>query len=84
MLFARRNAMPAKIEDLEAAVLELPEKGRARLARALLLSLGDPATESTDQAWIEEAEHRYEEIRRGDVEAQDSDEVFREARARRR
>jgi Putative addiction module component len=84
MLFARRNAMSSKIEDLEAAVLELPEKGRARLARTLLLSLEDPAAESTDQAWIEEAGHRYEEIRRGDVEAQDSDEVFREARARRR
>jgi len=76
--------MSVKIEDLEAAALELPEKGRARLARALLLSLGDPAAENTEQTWIEEAEHRYEEIRRGDVEAQDSDEVFREARARRR
>jgi hypothetical protein len=76
--------MASTIENLEAAALQLPEKGRARLARTLLLSLGDTAAESTDQAWIEEAEHRYEEIRRGDVKAQDSDEVFREARARRR
>lgn len=74
--------MSPKIEDLEAAVLELPEKGRARLARTLLLSLGDSCPEEAGQAWIEEAGHRYEEIRRGDVEAQDSDDVFREARAR--
>jgi hypothetical protein len=74
--------MSFKIEDLEAAVLELPEKGRARLARTLLLSLGDSGSEEADQVWIEEAGHRYEEIRRGDVEAQDSDDVFREARAR--
>ncbi len=75
--------MAPTIEDLEAAALQLPEKGRARLAKTLLLSLGDPATEgAADQVWIEEAGHRYDEIRRGDVEAQDSDEVFREARAR--
>ena len=74
--------MSSKIEDLEAAVLELPEKGRARLARALLLSLGDSGSEEAEQTWLEEASHRDEEIRRGDVEAQDSDDVFREARAR--
>jgi hypothetical protein len=74
--------MASTIEDLEAAVLQLPEKGRARLARALLFSLGEAAEEGVEQAWIEEAQHRYEEIQRGDVEPQDSDEVFREARAR--
>ncbi|HSG38738.1 MAG TPA: addiction module protein [Thermoanaerobaculia bacterium] len=74
--------MARTLEDLEAAALELPEEGRARLARVLLLSLGDTKDNETDQAWIEEAERRYQEIRRGEVEAQDSDEVFREARAR--
>jgi len=74
--------MASRIEDLEAAVLQLPEKGRARLARILLFSLGETAEEGVEQAWIEEAQHRYEEIQRGDVEAQDSDDVFREARAR--
>jgi hypothetical protein len=44
--------------------------------------LGEAAEEGVKQAWIEEAQHRYEEIRRGDVEVTDSDEVFREARAR--
>lgn len=74
--------MASRIEDLEAAVLQLPEKGRARLARILLFSLGETAEEGVEQAWIEETQHRYEEIQRGDVEAQDSDDVFREARAR--
>jgi hypothetical protein len=74
--------MASTLEDLEAVVLQLPEKGRARLAKILLLSLGESAEDGAEQAWIEEAERRYEEIRRGDVEAQDSDEVFREARAR--
>jgi hypothetical protein len=38
--------------------------------------------EGIEQTWIEESQHRYEEIRRGEVETQDSDDVFREARAR--
>jgi len=74
--------MASRIEDLEAAALQLPEKGRARLARILLFSLGETAEEGVEQAWIEEARHRYEEIQSGAVEAQDSDDVFREARAR--
>ena len=73
-----------RLEDLEAAALQLPEEGRARLAQALLSSLSEPSENETEQIWAEEAERRYQEIRRGDVEVQDSDEVFREARARRK
>ncbi len=72
--------MASTIENLEAIVLQLSEKGRARLARVLLFSLEEETKEGAEQAWIEEAQHRYEEIQRGDVEAQDSDAVFREAR----
>ena len=72
------------LEDLEAAALQLPEEGRARLAQALLSSLGDRGENESEQIWAEEAERRYQEIYRGDVEAQDSDDVFREARARRK
>lgn len=35
-----------------------------------------------EQALTEEARHRCEEIQRGEVKTQDSDDVFREARAR--
>jgi len=72
------------VDDLEAAVLQLPEEGRARLAKTLIQSLEGSPEDSTEQIWFEEADRRYQEIRRGEVEAQDSDEVFREARARRR
>ena len=70
-------------EDLEAAALQLPEKGRAKLARTLLLSLSQ-VEEETDQVWADEAERRYQEIRRDEVELQDSEDVFKEARARMR
>jgi Putative addiction module component len=74
--------MADKQEELEAAVLQLPETGRARLARILLLSLGEPAEDDAEQIWVEEAERRYQEIQRGEVAVQDSDDVFQEARAR--
>lgn len=73
-----------KVEDLEEAALQLPEEGRARLARTLLLSLSEPEENEAEQVWAEEAERRYQEIQRGEVTLQDSEEVFREARARAR
>jgi hypothetical protein len=51
--------------------------GRARLTKILLFSLGDAPEEGVEQAWTEEANRRLDEIRRGDVETQDSDDVFR-------
>lgn len=74
--------MAQTMEDLEAQALRLPEKSRAKLAKVLLLSLTEADDEETDRIWAEEAEHRYQELRRGEVEGQDSDEVFLEARAR--
>ena len=45
--------------------------------------MGSMAEErETERQWAEEAERRYEEIREGVAEPIDSDEVFREARAR--
>ncbi len=38
--------------------------------------------EAIERIWAEEAERRYQELRRGEVAAEDSEEVFREARAR--
>ena len=69
----KENGLAAfMIEDLEAAIPRLPEKGRARPARALPFSVGEVAEVGVEHAWIEEAQHRYEEIRQGDVEAQGS------------
>lgn len=76
--------MGQNVEDLEAAVLQLPEEGRARLAKTLIQSLEGSPEDTTEQVWFEEAERRHLEIRRGEVEAQDSDDVLREARARHR
>lgn len=74
--------MAVQQDEFEAAVLQLPETERARLARILLLSLGESAEDETERIWAEEADRRYQEIRRGEVALQDSGAVFKEARDR--
>lgn len=55
-----------KAEDLMDEVLALPEQDRREFARELLLKL---AMESdVVEAWYDEAERRWAEIERGEVE----------------
>ncbi len=51
------------IEELEQAVLRLPDGARARIAQALLLSLDDE--DDVARAWYDEAERRVREYRAG-------------------
>ena len=74
--------MAQTLEQIEAELLQLPEPSRARLAQSLLSSLGDFDEAGTDLIWADEAERRYQEIQRGEVNAIPSEEVFREARSR--
>ncbi|HEX7182092.1 MAG TPA: addiction module protein [Thermoanaerobaculia bacterium] len=81
-LEACRGTGPGRVE---AEALGLPESARARLAKSLLLSLGDnepDAEEDLEGLWAEEAERRYREIERGEVTPISSEEVLREARSR--
>lgn len=68
------------IQELEAEALKLPVHERARLAEALIASL-DEEDEIAD-AWTEEAERRYEELRSGAVEGIPSEDVFSRLRSR--
>lgn len=68
-------------EDLEQAALELPPLERERLARRLLETLDDQPLSEIDQAWIEEADRRYEEMMSGKVQGILADEAV--ARIRR-
>jgi putative addiction module component (TIGR02574 family) len=69
-------------EEIETEALKLPEKARAELARILLLSLDPPEEVDAEQVWAEEAERRYEELRRGTASPVSSEQVFQEARSR--
>ncbi len=74
--------MSQTLEEIEAELLQLPERARARLAKSLILSLEDVEDEDSELLWAEEAERRYQEIERGEVSAIPSEDVFREARSR--
>jgi putative addiction module component len=69
-------------DSIESEMLRLPQPARARLARSLILSLGEGDDQEVEDLWVEEAERRYLEIERGDVAAIPSEDVFREARLR--
>lgn len=70
------------IDELEAEVLRLDPKGRARLAGRLLESLDELTPEENTQIWTEEAERRAAAIDTGRLSARPANEVFRDARAR--
>ena len=70
------------IDDLEAAVLQLEPKARARLAERLLDSLEELSPEENARIWAEEAERRAAAIDAGMLSSRPADEVFREAWAR--
>lgn len=56
--------------------MALPADKRAELADMLLQSLHHPADRDIDQQWIQEAEKRYRDIKKGKVKAISADRVF--------
>jgi putative addiction module component (TIGR02574 family) len=73
---------PMSIEDLEATVLQLDPKDRARLATKLLHSLEEFSEQELTQVWSEEAQRRNAELD-ADPDAEiPAEQVFREARSR--
>lgn len=70
------------VYDVEAEALKLPSHERARLAEVLIASLDEE--DEVAEAWADEAERRYEELRSGKVQGIPADEVFAKIRARRR
>ncbi len=68
--------------DLFEAALALPIRHRSKLARELLASLDGPADRDAEEAWAREITRRAEDVRRGDADLVDGDEVYRKARER--
>jgi putative addiction module component (TIGR02574 family) len=67
------------VQELEAALLKLPNQERARLAEVLIDSLDEE--NAIAQAWTDEAERRLEELRSGKVQSIPAEEVFARIRA---
>jgi len=68
------------ISLIEKEALHLPISARAELAHKLLLSLDNMPESEIEEAWLDEAERRANEIDRGIVELIPAEEVSRKAR----
>lgn len=71
-----------KLEELEAAALQLEPRSRARLAELLLDSLDNLAPEENARLWTEEAQRRDEALSVGSLSERPADDVFRDVRSR--
>lgn len=69
-------------DEVEAKALKLSPEERAELAHRLIESLEGPGRGDFEAEWIEEAERRYAEYRKGLVAGRPVEEVLRKAKAR--
>ena len=74
--------MSSQFDDLEKRARALPPSEKAALIRALIDDLDPGQDPDVERLWLEEAERRYDQYLRGEVEAIPGDEVMAEARRR--
>ena len=74
--------MARNLKEFESRALELPLKARARLAEYLIASLDVLDNAENERLWVEEAERRYREYKKGNIPSRLARNVFRGARSR--
>ena len=72
--------MTALLEKIENEAKALSWEDQERLVQDLIAGLERRPISDIDQAWIEEAERRYEDMISGRVEGIPSEQVLREVR----
>jgi putative addiction module component (TIGR02574 family) len=72
--------MTALLEKIEQEAKELSREDRERLASDLIAGLDNAPLSETDQAWIDEAERRYDELVSGRVKGIPADVAMKEIR----
>lgn len=74
--------MSSQFDELTKRVRALPARERVELVRTLIDDLDPGKDPDVEKLWLEEAERRYAQYLRGEVEAIPGDEVMAEARKR--
>ena len=72
--------MTALLERIEREAQQLSPEDRERLASDLIAGLSNPPLSEIDQAWIDEAERRYDELVSGRVKGIPADVAMTEIR----
>jgi putative addiction module component (TIGR02574 family) len=73
--------MENSAREIESKALQLPPKERARLAQRLIASLDAESDRDAEQAWLEEAERRLDELESGKVAGIPAEQVLEKARS---
>jgi putative addiction module component (TIGR02574 family) len=69
-------AMSVKLKDVENQVAQLTEGDRVRLVEQLIRTLDSGEDVDAENAWLDEAERRYQEYRAGKLTSKAADAVF--------
>jgi len=72
--------MTALLERIESEAKALSWEDRERLVQDLIAGLESRPVSDIDQAWIDEAERRYDEMISGHVEGIPAEQALREVR----
>jgi putative addiction module component (TIGR02574 family) len=74
--------MARSLKEVERDALALLPSDRAALVEHLLSTLDEGEDEDAEEAWLAEAERRYQKYRAGKTKAVPAEQVFAEAEAR--
>ena len=74
--------MSPDLKEFETQILKLTPKQRAELAEHLIASLDAIDDEESERLWVEEAERRYQEYKKGNILSHLAQDVFRDANAK--
>ena len=67
--------------ECEAEAMKLPPAERATLAERLIASLDEISDDQTEQLWLNEADRRYLEYKRGTISSRPAEAVLCDTRA---
>ncbi len=73
--------MSPDLKKCEIQALKLAPQDRAALAEHLIASLDTLDDVENERLWLDEAERRYQEYKKGNIQARPAEEVLRDARA---
>ncbi len=72
--------MITKLKEIETQALEFPVNDRATLAEHLLASLDINEEAELEQCWLEEADFRFQEYKKGNISSRPAKDVLTDAR----
>lgn len=72
--------MARPLGEIEREALELPLRDRALLIERLLATLDSGEDEDAEEAWLAEAERRYQDYKAGKTTARPAAEVLEQAK----